>query len=176
MTREEYLALPYTIRLRRDDEGDWIAEIDELEGCAAHGDSREEALVRLDEAKALWIDECLAHAQPIPQPERVEELPSGRWVQRVPRSVHKNLTRLAKLEGSSLNQLVTNILSEHIGARKGLDRAAATSQYLVYMNMPSVTFQGSLGYSTSLLNVFARSGGIIGAFAATTGETLKYHG
>jgi antitoxin HicB len=175
MTREEYLALPYTIRLRRDDEGDWIAEIDELEGCAAHGDSREEALVRLDEAKTLWIDECLAHAQPIPQPEPVEELPSGRWVQRVPRSVHKNLTRLAKLEGTSLNQLVSNILSEHIGARRGLDRAAATSQYLIYMNMPLVTFQDSLAYSANLLSVFARVGGVIDykAFAATTAETTK---
>src|SRR5881396_1356099 len=91
---EDYLKLPYTILLRLDEDGDWIAEIDELEGCVAHGATQEEALRRLDETKALWIEESLAAGQPPPKPNALEALPSGKWVQRVPRSLHLNLKRL----------------------------------------------------------------------------------
>ena len=44
-----------------------------------------------------------------------DELPSGKWVQRVPRSLHAKLIALAKREGSSLNQLATSILAEGVG-------------------------------------------------------------
>lgn len=115
MQLDDYLALPYTIVLRQDDEGDWTAEIEELEGCAAHGETQTEALVRLEEAKKLWIHEALEHGQPVPKPNIAEALPSGKWLQRVPRTLHKNLARLAKVEGVSLNQLVTMILSAHVG-------------------------------------------------------------
>ncbi len=115
MQLEDYLKLPYPITLRPDEEGDWIAEIEDLEGCVAHGNTQEEALRRLDEAKALWIEEALDHGQPVPKPAETEPLPSGRWVQRTPRRLHKNLARLAKVEGTSLNQLVTAILSDYVG-------------------------------------------------------------
>ena len=124
MELEGYLKLPYPITLRLDSDGDWIAEVEDLEGCVAHGESQTEALDRLEEAKRLWIEETLAHGQPVPQPTATEVLPSGRWVQRVPRSLHKNLARLAKVEGTSLNQLVTSILSAHLGAAQKSQEAA----------------------------------------------------
>jgi len=116
MQLDDYLKLPYTITLKPDDEGDWIAEIDELEGCVAHGETQDQALSRLAEAKKLWIQEALENAQPVPKPNPTESLPSGKWLQRVPRSLHKNLSRLAKIEGVSLNQLVTMILSTYVGS------------------------------------------------------------
>jgi antitoxin HicB len=115
MELDDYLRLPYTISLRPDEDGDWVAEIEELEGCAAHGESQAEALVHIDEAKRLWIEESLSNGQPVPKPSPTEDLPSGRWVQRVPRSLHKNLARLAKVESTSLNQLVVSILSAYVG-------------------------------------------------------------
>lgn len=51
-------------------------------------------------------------------PEPARELPSGKWVQRVPRSLHLELTRLAKIEGVSLNQLVVAILAEAVGGKR----------------------------------------------------------
>lgn len=114
-TIEEHLKLPYTIILRPDDEGDWVAEIDELEGCIAHGSTQEEALRLLEEAKTLWIEESLAAGQPVPKPNVVEALPSGKWVQRIPRSLHLNLIRLARVEGVSLNQLVAMFCAERVG-------------------------------------------------------------
>src|SRR5258708_39582721 len=90
-----YLSLPYTIRMRPDNEGDYVAAIEELPGCIAHGSTTEEALESLREAQQLWIEDCLESGQPVPEPEAEEVLPSGKWVQRTPRSVHKRLTALA---------------------------------------------------------------------------------
>ncbi len=47
-----------------------------------------------------------------------EELPSGKWLQRAPRTLHRDLIRLAQRERVSLNQLVTALLSEAVGARR----------------------------------------------------------
>lgn len=48
-------------------------------------------------------------------PARVTK--SGKFVQRIPRSLHEKLARLAEREGVSLNTLVTSILSEAVSAR-----------------------------------------------------------
>jgi len=113
-----YLRLPYTVILRSDEEDDFVARIDELPGCIAHGETRHEALERLDEAKALWITDRIESGDTVPEPVIEETLPSGKWVQRVPRSLHQKLISAAKHEGVSLNQLVTSVLSEAVGVRK----------------------------------------------------------
>ncbi len=112
-----YLDLPYTRVLRRDEEGDFVAKIEELPGCISHGKTEEEALKNIREVMTSWIEECLSAGQPIPEPVEEEVLPSGKWLQRVPRSVHRKLSLVAKVEGVSLNQLVSNILSEALGMR-----------------------------------------------------------
>jgi antitoxin HicB len=123
-----YLSLPYTTVLRRDAEGDVVARVDELPGCIAHGKDNAEALSELESMKRLWIEDCLGSGQEVPEPQVEEPLPSGKWVQRVPRSLHAKLTGAAKQEGVSLNQLVTSILSERFGARaieKSIERMMA---------------------------------------------------
>lgn len=67
-TLEYYLALPYTIELTPDEDGDWFAEIPLLKGCMTQGASREEALIMLDEAQALWLETALAEGIEIPEP------------------------------------------------------------------------------------------------------------
>lgn len=115
---EYYLCLPYTVVMRRDEDGDYVARIDELPGCATHGKSPKEALENLEEVKRAWIEDCLKQGDTIPEPVTEHALPSGKWLQRVPKTLHRNLIRLAKLENVSLNQLVTSVLSEASGARK----------------------------------------------------------
>src|SRR5438445_12973837 len=66
MELNDYLSLPYTITLRRDDEGDWIARIQELSGCTAHGHTEAEALERLAEAQREWLSAALADHVSIP--------------------------------------------------------------------------------------------------------------
>lgn len=113
-----YLSLPYTVILRRDEDGDFVARIAELPGCATHGKSPQEALENLEEVKRAWIEDCLKQGDPIPEPVTEDVMPSGKWLQRVPKTLHRDLIRLAKREDVSLNQLVTSVLSEAAGARK----------------------------------------------------------
>jgi antitoxin HicB len=113
----DYMNLPYTIVVRKDDEGDYLATVEELDGCMAHGATKQEALENLEDVQRAWITECVENDLAIPAPRPIDGLPSGRWVQRVPKSLHRKLTRLAKQEGVSLNQLVTGILAEAVGER-----------------------------------------------------------
>ena len=113
-----YRSLPYGITLRKDEEGDWVARIEELPGCTAHGGTQAEALEKLEEVKTAWIEDAIESGDVIPEPRAIEELPSGKWLQRVPRSLHKSLTDMAKTEGVSLNQFVTTILAEAVGTQK----------------------------------------------------------
>lgn len=113
-----YLSLPYTITLKPDDEGDYIARVHELSGCVAHGGDQKEALDNLRTVQEAWIQECLESGKSIPEPEPEQDgLPSGKWLQRVPRSLHRRLTQMATNEGVSLNALVTSMLSDAVSAR-----------------------------------------------------------
>jgi predicted RNase H-like HicB family nuclease len=47
----------------------FVAEVPELPGCMAHGDSQEAALKRANEAMQLWIDTARQHGEPVPQPK-----------------------------------------------------------------------------------------------------------
>ena len=46
----------------------FIAEVPELSGCMAHGDTQEEALANIKEAMHLWIDTAREFGDPIPEP------------------------------------------------------------------------------------------------------------
>jgi predicted RNase H-like HicB family nuclease len=111
------MALAYTKTLQRDEDGDMVARIAELRGCAAHGADEKEALRNLTEAQRLWLEDCLEAGDAVPGPEQHSALPSGKWVQRVPRSLHGQLAMMAKAEGVSLNQLVTSMLSQQIATK-----------------------------------------------------------
>ncbi len=47
----------------------FIAEVPELPGCAAHGDSSESALASCEEAIELWLDTAKEFGRPIPEPK-----------------------------------------------------------------------------------------------------------
>lgn len=111
-----YEGLPYTITVRKDDEGDFVARIPELPGCVAHGESESVAIENLRTVQKLWIEEALSAGLTIPEPE-ADQMPSGKWVQRVPRRLHKELVAAAKRDNISLNHMVTSMLSEALAVR-----------------------------------------------------------
>lgn len=47
----------------------FVAEVPELPGCMAHGDSQESALASVKEAMQLWLDTAREFGAPIPQPK-----------------------------------------------------------------------------------------------------------
>ncbi len=112
-----YVALPYTIVIRKDEDGAIVARIQELPGCLAHGDTEASAIENLRSMQRLWLEDALSAGDAIPEPEDDGQLPSGKWLQRVPRKLHRELVQMAIRENVSLNQLVTSMLSEAITAR-----------------------------------------------------------
>ena len=45
----------------------FLAEVPELSGCMAHGDTHESALINVKEAIHLWIDTAKEFGDPIPE-------------------------------------------------------------------------------------------------------------
>jgi antitoxin HicB len=118
MTVNEYLKLPYAVDIHWDsDDGIFVARIAEIPECTGHGTSRTEAMDMALSNLRDWIEDALECHESIPEPTPPPDLPSGKWVQRVPRSVHAQLAALAAEDGVSLNQLVVSILSREIGYR-----------------------------------------------------------
>ena len=47
----------------------YLAEVPELPGCVAHGDTYESALANAKEAIQLWIDTAREFGDPVPEPK-----------------------------------------------------------------------------------------------------------
>ena len=47
----------------------FVADVPELPGCMAHGDTKHDALANADEAVQLWIDTAQEFGDPIPGPK-----------------------------------------------------------------------------------------------------------
>lgn len=105
-----YLGLPYTIQLTREDEETWFARVLELPGCMTEGDSAEEAVEMIFDAMAGWLEIALEDGRPIPEPRPVDDY-SGKFVVRVPRTLHRQLVEASDREGVSLNQYINVILA-----------------------------------------------------------------
>ncbi|MCL6612424.1 MAG: type II toxin-antitoxin system HicB family antitoxin [Peptococcaceae bacterium] len=52
-----------------EEDGGYIADIPDLEGCSAFGGSPEEALKQVQIAKAAWLEAARAENQPVPPPK-----------------------------------------------------------------------------------------------------------
>lgn len=52
-----------------DEDQVFIAEVPELSGCMAHGESQDEALSNAQEAIHLWLDTAREFGDPIPEPK-----------------------------------------------------------------------------------------------------------
>ncbi len=51
------------------DDDAFVAEVPELPGCAAHGDTPEAALTQAQEAMHLWLEAAEEFGDPIPEPK-----------------------------------------------------------------------------------------------------------
>ncbi len=60
----------YEIILYWSNEDDaFVAEVPELPGCMAHGDTQEAALREINAAMRLWIDTAREDGEPVPVPK-----------------------------------------------------------------------------------------------------------
>ncbi len=107
---------PFTVRKLSSDEGTgYLAEALDLNGCIADGETLEEAIHNLEDAIASWIKTAQELGRLVPPPSF--ESYSGKWVIRTPKSLHRKLTELSRIEGVSLNTLTVSLLAERMGVR-----------------------------------------------------------
>lgn len=103
---EYFKKLPYTriIQEMNDESGHYFyGRILELDGCQSTGDTVEELYTNLDEALEGYLEVKLERNMPIPEPESAENY-SGKFVVRMPKTLHQRLAIEAEREGVSLNQ------------------------------------------------------------------------
>jgi predicted RNase H-like HicB family nuclease len=111
-----YEALPYRVDLYFDQEDQvWVARYPELPGCLAHGNTKEEALINGDEMKLLWLETAIKNGDMIPEPQP-EPSYSGKFVLRLPKTLHEHAAQAAEQEGVSLNQYLVSTIAMKLGA------------------------------------------------------------
>ena len=110
---EKYLKLPYNYIIQpiNDESGFYFyAHVLELDGCQSTGETFKEAYDNLKDAMKGWIETKLEGGFEIPMPIGYEDF-SGKFVVRIPKSLHYKLSLEAKQEGVSLNQYALYKLS-----------------------------------------------------------------
>ncbi|MGM9581156.1 MAG: type II toxin-antitoxin system HicB family antitoxin [Anaerovibrio sp.] len=114
-----YMGLSYPVEIQKVKEADgggYFVSVPMLTGCMSDGETIDEAYSNIEEAKEEWFASMLERNMEIPEPDEKEEY-SGRFVVRLPRSLHKLLVQASKREGVSLNQFVTSSLAYSMGQK-----------------------------------------------------------
>lgn len=110
---KDYMELPYNYIVQpiKDESGEYFyAHVLELDGCQSTGDTFEEAYKNLKEAMEGWVEAKLEGGFEIPLPVGYEDF-SGKFVVRIPKTLHYQLSLEAEKEGVSLNQYALYKLS-----------------------------------------------------------------
>lgn len=109
-----YLKLQYPVTLIPDETGGYTVEIEDLPGCISQGETVEEAMEMIEEARRLWLEVAYEDGLEISEPRGEQEY-SGKFFIRAPKSLHRKLDQQAKREGVSLNQYLVATLAHSVG-------------------------------------------------------------
>jgi antitoxin HicB len=112
-----YMGLPYRVEIYPEpDGGGYTAEVPDLPGCLTCADTLAELWEMIEDVRRGWLEIALERGVTIPEPPPAsDEAYSGKFLVRVPKSLHRRLTERARREGTSLNQLVNVALAEAVG-------------------------------------------------------------
>jgi antitoxin HicB len=107
-------------QIPKEDGGGFLITFPDLPGCISDGQNEAEAVANGKDAFKLWVSARKDTGKEIPEPfYRPDTVPdvSGKFVTRLPKSVHAKLSERAKAEGVSLNTLVLALVAEGLGRR-----------------------------------------------------------
>ena len=65
---EYYLKLRYPVTIYPDADGGFVAEIEKLPGCLTQGETLEETMANINEARELWLETLYEAGDKIPLP------------------------------------------------------------------------------------------------------------
>ena len=129
---EYYINLKYSVKLApisEEDGGGWLAEIPELKGCMSDGETPEEALKNVEEAKIAWMSTALKRYQTIPLPNSGDDDEySGKFTLRLPKFLHKELSLAAEKDDISLNQYILGLVALNFGKHSRNAKSPNTSK------------------------------------------------
>ncbi|MFT4579764.1 MAG: antitoxin HicB [Nitrospinales bacterium] len=107
------MGYPFQIReLSKDDGGGFLITFPDLPGCMSDGDTIDEAMKNGEVAVKDWVKARKKFGKNVPEPSPPIDTHdySGKFIQRVPKSVHAQLAKRAEAEGVSMNQLAATYL------------------------------------------------------------------
>lgn len=96
-----------------DEGGGYMISFPDLPGCIADGNTIDEAIIEARDAFDAWAMAEREDKGELPAPKTY----SGQFVQRLPKSLHRQLVQRAESEGVSLNQLATTLLAQGLARR-----------------------------------------------------------
>ena len=102
-----YMSLNYPSQITKIDEADgggFLIEVPMLKGCMSDGETVEEAYNNLEEAKKEWFTYMLENNLAIPEP--ADTAYSGRFMVRIPKTLHKIKKPYIKSLPNNLNAKV----------------------------------------------------------------------
>ena len=108
-----YLSLPYSkVIVKRDDEDGvhYIGKVLEIDGCMGDGETEALAIESLNDSLEVILESMLEHGDHIPEPVAEDNF-SGKFIVRLPKSLHRRLVFESQKEGISLNQYALYKLS-----------------------------------------------------------------
>lgn len=109
---------PVEIRpLSAEEGGGFLISYPDFSDCLSDGETVEEALKNGNDALKSTIAALKEKGLPIPAPNS-GGVASGKFVARVPKTIHARLATRAKAEGVSLNTLVVTLLAEGLGRKE----------------------------------------------------------
>ncbi|MBC7648694.1 MAG: type II toxin-antitoxin system HicB family antitoxin [Vitreoscilla sp.] len=112
------LDYPFEIKaLSTEDGGGFLISYPDFAECISDGETVAEAITNGADALHATIATLKARKLPVPQPGS-GGVASGKFVARVPKTVHAQLTMRAKSEGVSLNALVLTFIAQGLGASR----------------------------------------------------------
>ncbi len=110
---------PFEIRpLSAEEGGGFLISYPDFSECISDGETVEEALKNGRDALKTTIAALKSKDMPVPTPNS-GGIASGKFVARVPKTVHAQLTTRAKAEGVSLNALVLTFIAQGLGRKEG---------------------------------------------------------
>jgi antitoxin HicB len=110
---------PFEIRpLTPEEGGGFLISYPDFSDCISDGETVEEALANGKDALKSTMAALKSKGLPIPAANS-GGIASGKFVARVPKTIHALLTTRAKAEGVSLNALVLTFIAQGLGRKEG---------------------------------------------------------
>lgn len=119
-----------TFKMKVENHEFWVAESTELKGCAAQGDTLDEAITLFEEMEEEWLETAVKYGIPIPKQRITENVEySGVISLRLGKTLHRKIAEAANEDGVSINKFITCALSECIGYHKADNKIIVVNAY-----------------------------------------------